>query len=164
MLLAPPELLAERHEFNNFASGEPSLDEWLKRRALANQISGASRTFVVCDGTRVAGYYALASGAITTEAAPGRFRRNMPNPIPVVLLARLAVDLSYQGHGIARAMFKDAARRVANAADTIGIRGMVVHAVSEQAKAFYLKLGFDACRDEPMTLVITIADIRTALR
>ena len=121
MPLSPPEPLAEHHELDSFASGEPALDDWLRRRARANQSSGASRTYVVCEGKRVAGYYALASGAISQ--VPGRFRRNMPDPIPVVLLARLAVDRSRQGHGLGRALFRDAARRVAQAADTIGILG-----------------------------------------
>lgn len=158
----PPEPLAEHHDLKNFHCGEPSLDEWLRRRARANQVSGASRTYVVCADEAVIGYYALASGVVTVENAPGRFRRNMPNPIPVAVLARLAVDLSWHGRGIGRAMFRDAAKRVANAANTIGIRGIVVHAISEEAKNFYLALGFDISPREPMTLMITLADIRAA--
>ena len=109
------------------------------------------------------GYYALASGSIAVQDAPGRFSRNMPNPIPVVVLARLAVDRAYQGRGLGRALFRDSARRVANAADAIGIRGVVVHAVSEQAKAFYLALGFDPSPRDPMTLMVTLPDLRAAL-
>lgn len=161
--LQPPEPLSAVHACGDFRSGEPSLDEWLQRRALANQISGASRTFVTCDTNCVVGYYALASGAITLELAPGRFRRNMPNPIPIVVLARLAVDLNWQGKGIGRALFRDAARRVANAADVIGIRGIVVHAISEEAKRFYLALGFEASPHEPRTLLVTLSDLRAAL-
>lgn len=161
--LTPPETLASHHEFEAFRSGEVSLDDWLKRRARANQASGASRTYVVCDVSRVIGYYALASGTIAVESAPGRFRRNMPNPIPVAVLARLAVDLDWQGRGIGRALFRDAAGRVAQAADAIGIRGIVVHAISEEAKSFYLALGFDLSPSEPMTLMVTLADIRAAL-
>jgi GNAT superfamily N-acetyltransferase len=97
------------------------------------------------------------------ELAPGRFRRNMPNPIPVVVLARLAVDRSWQSKGIGRALFRDAARRVAQAADVIGIRGIVVHAISEEAKRFYLALGFEPSPHEPMTLLITLTDLRAAL-
>ena len=96
-------------------------------------------------------------------SAPGRFRRNMPNPIPVAVLARLAVDRDWQGRGIGRALFRDAARRVVNAAETIGIRGIVVHAISAQAKNFYLALGFDASPSEPMTLMVTLSDVRAAL-
>lgn len=162
--LTPPEPLAERHEFQAFSCGEVSLDDWLRRRSRANQMSGASRTYVVCRGNRVIGYYALASGMIAVESAPDRFRRNMPSPIPVAVLARLAVDLDWHGQGVGRALFRDAAGRVAQAADAIGIRGIVVHAISEQAKNFYLAFGFDPSPHEPMTLMVTLADIRAALQ
>ena len=161
--LKQPEPLADRHEIEEFRSGEASLDDWLRRRARANQASGASRTYVVCDGSSVIAYYALASGVIAVESAPGRSRRNMPNPIPVAILARLAVDLEWHGQGIGRALFRDAASRVAQAADCIGIRGIVVHAISEQAKSFYLALGFDPSPIEPMTLMVTLTDVRAVL-
>ena len=109
------------------------------------------------------GYYALASGAITRRRSVGRFRRNMPDPIPVAVLGRFAMDRSQQGRGLGRAMFRDCALRVAHAADTIGIRGIVVHAISEQAKAFYQALGFDAFAGGPMTLMVTLADIRSLM-
>ena len=161
--LLPPEPLADHHDIGDVRSGATSLDDRLKRRARANQSSGAWRTYVLCKDKRVIGYYALASGVITVESAPGRFRRNMPNPIPVAVLARLAVDSHWQGRGIGRALFRDAARRMAQAADVIGIRGIVVHAISEEAKKFYLTLGFDASPSEPMTLVVTLSDIRAVL-
>jgi GNAT superfamily N-acetyltransferase len=161
--LSPPEPLADHHQVEDFTSGEVSLDDWLKRRARANQASGASRTYVVCEEAKVIGYYALASGALTVESAPGRFRRNMPDPIPVAVLARLAVDRAYQERGIGRALFRDGARRVAHAADAIGIRGIVVHAISEEARRFYLALGFDPCPREPMMLVVTLSDVRATL-
>lgn len=163
MALSAPELLAPHHALDAFSSGEPSLDGWLKRRARANQVSGASRTYVVCEKNIVVGYYALASGAVAVKAVPGRFRRNMPDPIPVVVLARLAIDLRWHGQGIGRALFNDAARRVLQAADAIGIRGILVHAISEDARKFYTALGFDPCVDEPTTLVVTLADIRAAM-
>ena len=97
------------------------------------------------------------------ESAAGRFRRNMPNPIPVAVLARLAVDHDWQGRGIGRALFQDAARRVAQAADVIGIRGIVVHAISEEAKNFYVALGFDPSPREPMLLMVTLGDVRAAI-
>jgi len=170
--LLPPEPLADSHEIEEFECGESSLDGWLRKRARANQASGASRTYVVCvnargheDSTtaRVVAYYSLASGAVIVRSAPGRFRRNMPDPIPVVVLARLAVERRWQGRGIGRGMFRDAARRVAHAADVIGIRDIVVHAISEEARDFYLALGFDASPVEPMTLMVTLSDIRAAL-
>jgi GNAT superfamily N-acetyltransferase len=148
--LSPPELLAEHHDIADFSSGEASLDEWLRRRARANQVSGASRTYVVCEDKRVIAYYALASGVIAVESAPGRFKRNMPDPIPVAVLARLAVDRDWHGKGLGRALFRDAALRVAQAADAIGIRGIVVHAISEEAKKVYVALGFDPSPREPI--------------
>lgn len=163
MALLSPEPLREHHQTHSFGSGEPTLDDWLRRRALPNQASGASRTYVVCDGDRVIGYYALASGAIAQTGVPGRFRRNMPDPVPVVILARLAIDRGHQGKGLGRALFRDAAQRVAGAANVIGIRGIVVHAISEDARKFYVALGFEACAGNPMTLVVTLRDVRAAL-
>jgi GNAT superfamily N-acetyltransferase len=163
MTPSPPEPLADHHEIQEFNSGESSLDDWLRRRARANQAGGASRTYVICEEKRVIGYYALASGAVMAESATGRLRRNMPDPIPVAVLARLAVDHGWQGRGFGRALFRDAARRVANAADAIGIRGIVVHAISAEAKKFYLALGFDPSPREPMMLMVTLADVRAAL-
>ncbi len=163
MRLSSPEPLREEHQTDSFDSGERVLDDWLRRRARMNQASGASRTYVVCEGRRVVAYYALASGAIAHAAAPGRVRRNTPDPIPVVVLARLAVDRNYQGRGIGRALFRDAARRVLQAADTIGIRAIVVHAISEEAGEFYLALGFEPSPGEAMTLLVTLRDVQAAL-
>ena len=130
---------------------------------MANQTTGASRSFVVCEEDRVVGYYALASGGVDVAAAPGRFRRNMPDPTPVVILGRLAVDRTRQGRGLGRALFRDGARRVVHAAEAIGIRGLLVHAISEDAKAFYLALGFEPSPISPMTLMVTLADVRKGL-
>ena len=164
MSISPPEPLTHDHQIDTFDSGEPVLDDWLRRRARPNQASGASRTYVVCEGKRAVAYYALASGGIAQPGVPGRFPPNMPDPIPIVVLARLAVDRNYQGQGLGRALFGDAARRVANAADTIGIRDIVVHAISQEARRFYFALGFDACPAEPMTLVVTLADLRATVK
>ena len=162
MLDAPVPLNADHH-IDDFVSGVASLDDWLKRRAVQNQASGASRTFVLCDQGVVVGYYALASSAIAPTAAPGRFKRNMPDPIPVVVLARMAIAASHQGKGLGRALFQDAAFRVVHAADAIGIRGMVVHAISDDAKAFYLRLGMDESPLHAMTLMVTLIDLRASL-
>jgi predicted N-acetyltransferase YhbS len=161
--LAAPEPLGPRHDVELFQSGVETLDTWLKRRAMKNQGSGASRTFVVCEGDRVVAYYALAFSAVTVDVAPGRFRRNMPDPIPVVVLGRLAVDQSRQGKGLGRALVRDAGRRVVQAADTIGVRGLLVHALSADAKAFYERLGFDPSPLDPLVLMVTLADLQAAL-
>jgi GNAT superfamily N-acetyltransferase len=162
-MLSAPEPLAAHHKLGGFSCGEPSLDEWLKRRANANQASGASRTFVACESGVVVAYYALASSAVAVAATPGRFKRNMPDPIPVVILGRLAVAQSHHGKGLGRALFQDGARRVINAADTIGIRGLLVHAISDNAAAFYRSLGLDPSPLDPMTLMVTLADLRASM-
>lgn len=163
-MLRVPEPLTAQHTLGNFDSGVHSLDEWLRRRAMQNQASGASRTFVACDDARIAGYYALSASAVAPDAATGRFRRNMPDPVPVAVLGRLAIDKSFQGKGLGRALFRDAALRVLAAADSIGIRGMLVHAISDEAKAFYVGLGLDVSPLEPMTLMATVADLKASLR
>jgi len=147
MTLSPPEPLADHHDIETFTSGVESLDTWLKRRALKNQATGASRTFVACEGQRVVAYYALASSVVAVTEAPGRFRRNMPDPIPVVVLGRLAVGKDFQGRGLGRALVRDAGYRVIQAADAIGIRGLIVHAISAEAR----------------TLMITLADLKASL-
>jgi len=161
--VSAPEPIADHHVIDGFDSGVASLDDWLRRRALANQIGGASRTFVTSEAGRVVGYYALASSSIATGDATGKLRRNMPDPIPVVVLARLAIDKSQQGHGLGRALVRDAAKRVIAAGDQIGIRGLVVHAISEEARAFYLALGFLPSPTHDMTLMIPLGDLKASL-
>jgi len=161
MTLSPPEPLTDHHYLEAFSSGVENLDNWLKRRALKNQISGASRTFVVCEEQhRVVAYYALASSAVAVAETTGRFRRNMPDPIPVVVLGRLAVDKSLHGKGVGRALVRDAGYRVIQAAEAIGIRGLIVHAMSPEAKAFYEAVGLDPSPLDPMTMMITLADLK----
>lgn len=116
-MLQSPVSLSAAHVLDGFDSGVASLDDWLRKRALPNQTSGASRTFVTCDAGRVVAYYALAACAIATGSAPGKFRRNMPDPIPVVVLGRLAIARSHQGQGLGRSMFQDAAKRIVQTAD-----------------------------------------------
>lgn len=162
-MLSAPCLLSAEHDLSAFDCGEPTLNEWLRRRAPQNQASGASRTFVCCEGNAVVGYYALAASAVAPAAAPGRFRRNMPDPIPVVVLARLAVAASHHGQGLGRALFQDAARRALYAADAIGVRGLIVHALSDAARAFYLQLGLEPSPLDAMTLMTPFTDLRAAL-
>ncbi len=158
----PPAPLADTHDCAPFDSSVTSLDDWLKRRARTNQASGASRTFVIRDGAHVAVYYAVAAGSVNIAAPPGRFRRNMPEPIPIAVLGRLAIDRAWQGKGLGRALFCDAALRVLNAAEAIGIRGILVHAASAEARAFYLALGFEQSPLDAMTLMATLRDIEAA--
>jgi predicted N-acetyltransferase YhbS len=161
--ITTPEPLSADHNLAPFASGTENLDRWLKHRAMKNQVSGASRTFVACQAGQVVAHYALASSAIAVEAASGRLRRNMPDPIPVVVLARLAVDQRLQGKGLGRALVQDASLRVIQAADAIGIRGMIVHALSDDAKAFYERVGFEPSPLDPMILMVTLNDLKAAL-
>lgn len=161
--LAAPVPLTPHHDADGFDSGVDSLNRWLRQHALRNQTSGASRTFVACNSNRVLAYYALASSAVAVAAAPGRFRRNMPDPIPVVVLGRLAVDKSLHGRGIGRALVRDAGLRVLQASDAIGIRGLLVHALSEDAVRFYRQVGFEPSPLDPMMLLATLADLKESL-
>ncbi|HEX7369978.1 MAG TPA: GNAT family N-acetyltransferase [Rhodanobacteraceae bacterium] len=164
MVISAPDPLNAKHSLEAFRSGEATLDAWLRQRALPNQDSGATRTYVACDGARVVGYYALASGVVAVRSATGRFRRNMPDPVPAILLARLAVDEAWQGGGVGRALVQDAARRVVQAASLVGVRGFLVRALSPSAKAFYERLGFRESPLDPMLLMVTVADLRASMR
>jgi len=161
--LTPPGSITADHELAGFDSGEPSLNEWLKKRAYKNHASGASRCFVCCAGADVVGYYSLSAGAISHEAAPKTMRRNMPNPLPVLLLGRLAVDKRYHNQGIGQALLRDAMLRAVNVAGDAGVFALLVHALSDQAKQFYLSRGFVESPLQPMTLFMTIETIRSIL-
>ena len=163
MTLRAPEPLADPHDLAPFDCGIAVLDDWLKRRARANHASGASRCYVACTDDRVVGYYALAAGSVRVEAAPGRFRRNMPDPVPVIVLGRLAIDGVWKGRGLGRALVRDAGLRVVQAADLIGVGGMLLQALSEEARAFYLAMGFGPSPLDPMVLMVTVDDLRRAL-
>ena len=162
--ITAPEKLSPVHDLSQFQSGEPSLDDWLKKRALQNEASGASRTYVVCIENRVVGYYALAAGAVAHSDAPGRIRRNMPDPVPVMVLGRLAIDQSVQGQGLGPALLRDAILRILQAGEIAGIRAILAHAISERAKRLYEKWGFITSPLDPMTLMITVAEARKALQ
>ncbi|MEI8714209.1 GNAT family N-acetyltransferase [Mesorhizobium sp. ISC11] len=163
MTLSVPVPLADHHELGEFSSGITALDDWLKKRARTNQAGGASRTYVTCKGNRVIGYYAVASGAVKMAEASSRFRRNMPDPIPVAVLGRLAVDQAYHGRGIGRALVRDAGLRILQAAEILGIKGIVVHAISDDARAFYITIGFEPSPVEPLTLMVTLADLSESI-
>lgn len=161
--ISSPRHLTSEHDVSDFDCGVPELDNWLKRRALQNEASGASRTFVIDDG-RVVGYYALATGSVSQLQATGRVRRNMPEPIPVMVLARLAVDRRYQGRGLGVALLKDALLRTLQASEIAGIRAVLLHAVSDSSKSFYIRHGFAESPIDPMIMMISLADIDKALR
>lgn len=152
-----PALLTEAHQLDAFSCGEVVLDDWLKKRARANQASGASRTYVVAEeGGRVIGYYCLSSGAIAAVDAPGSVRRNMPDPIPMAILGRLAIDEASQGRGVGKAMLQDAVLRAGQAASIMGIRGLLVHALDDKARAFYEHFGFKGSPTSPLTLILSL--------
>ncbi|MCT7960842.1 GNAT family N-acetyltransferase [Laspinema sp. D1] len=161
--LRPPEKLNSSHQIESFDSGNSVLNDWLKRRALKNEAAGASRTYVLCAGEVVIAYYCLANGAVAQITATGRVRRNMPDPIPVMVIGRLAVDRHWQGKGIGGALLRDAILRTLQAAEIAGIRAILVHAISEDAKQFYEKCGFTASAIDPMTLRVTVKDAIAAL-
>ena len=161
--VSAPEKLRPDHDLSSFVSGTPALDDWLRRRALPNQESGASRTYVIRAGGRVVGYHALAAGAVARAEATRRTGRTMPDPVPVMVIGRLAIDSSYQGRGLGRALLRDAVLRTMQAADIAGIRAVLVHAISEDARRFYERCGFRPSPLDPMTLMITMRDAKQAL-
>jgi len=138
--LNSPVSLTADHQTAGFDCGIDSLNEWLIRRALKNE-HGGSRTYVVCDGNQVVGCYAIAAGSIARGEAPGRIRRNMPEPIPALILGRLAVDHRWRGAGIGQGLLKDAVARSINVSEQVGARVLIVHALNDKAEAFYLKHG-----------------------
>ncbi|NCN82999.1 MAG: GNAT family N-acetyltransferase [Candidatus Pacebacteria bacterium] len=159
-----PTPLTRSHDLSDFSSSEPELDDWLRRRALQNQLSGASRTYVVVVKNKVVAYYALASGSVMPQEAPGRIRRNMPDPIPVVILGRLAVTEAWQGKGLGKALLRDAILRTLQVAEKIGIRAILVHALHEQAAAFYQHLGFLPSPMSKTILVLSLKDAQAICR
>jgi len=157
MKLHGPQPLTADHQLNTFNCGETSLDEWLKRRALLNQSNGASRTFVVVDESQlVMGYYALAAGAVHHQDTTRSIRQNMPDPIPVMVLARLAVDIRTQGMQLGAGLLRDAVERSLAVAKNTGVRALLVHALHERAKQFYLYFGFQASPVHPLTLMLRL--------
>jgi GNAT superfamily N-acetyltransferase len=157
-MLAAPAPLCTGHLLEGFSSGTSSLDDWLKRRARNNQFTGASRTYVVAEADRVVGYYCLASGALALNDSPGGIKRNMPDPIPMAILGRLAVDITWQGRGLGAALLRDAVERTQAAGAILGIRGLLVPVLSDEAKAFYQHHGFIASPSRPMTLVMSLKE------
>lgn len=161
-LIAPAPITAD-HVLVNFDSGEASLDEWLKKRALRNHTARVSRCFVLCDDQKVIGYYNLLAGAAHHEAAPQEMRHNMPDPLPILLLGRLVVDKRYHNQDLGQALLRDAMIRGVGVAGDLGIFAVLVHAMSEQAKQFYLSCRFVESPLQPMTLLMTLETVRSIL-
>lgn len=156
-----PRNLAATHLLDGFECGEAVLDEWLKRRAMANQLSGASRTFVVADqDSRVYGYYAMAAGAVSHPMATRSVRQNMPDPVPVMVLARLAVDRRAQGIKPGASLLQDAVNRAVTVSRNAGVRALLVHAIHDRAKQFYEHYGFQPSPLQPMTLMLRLGSAR----
>ena len=155
--ISAPQPLTSVHLLDKFNCGEPVLDEWLKRRAMSNQLSGASRTFVVLDqDSLVCGYYAMAAGAVAHQMATSSVRRNMPDPVPVMVLARLAVDLRAQGIKLGASLLQDAVNRAVMVAENAGVRALLVHALNDKAKEFYEHYGFQSSSLNAMTLMLRL--------
>ena len=161
--LTAPAPITTEHDIKSFDSGEVSLNNWLQKRALKNQATGASRCFVTSNDNTVVGYYCLSAGAISHEVSPKSMRRNMPDPLPVILLGRLAVYQRFHNQGIGQALLRDAMLRAVNVSEDTGVFAILVHALSEPAKQFYLSRGFIESPLQPMTLMMTLETIRSIL-
>lgn len=151
------------HDVSAFHSGVSSLDAWLQKRAMKNEKASVSRTYVICEENRVVGYYCLSAGAVALREAPKKITRNMPDPIPVLVMGRLAVDQRYQNTGLGKALLLDASRRTIQAGDIAGVAALLVHALSEKSRRFYLSRGFLESPVQPMTLCMRLADAQAIL-
>lgn len=163
-LLARPALLDAGHDVSAFDSGVPALNQYLRKFALQNQRGQSARTYVAARGHKVIGYYTLAAGSVRHEETPARIAKGMAlHPIPVILLARLAVDISEQGRGLGAALLKDALSRTVQASDIIGCRALMVRAKDEAASSFYQHFGFELSPKDPFLLFLLMKDIRASL-
>lgn len=158
MTLRAPEPLAAQHRLEGFDCGKPALNDWLLRHARQAQGSGSAKTFVVVDDDdRVAGYFSLTVGQVDTMEAPERIRKGMGQyPVPVVILARLAVSQEHQGRGIGVGMLQDAIRRTLVIAEQAGVRAMLTHPIDADAARFYNRFGFIASplREQQLLLLL----------
>lgn len=162
MPLAAPVALAPHHDCSAFECGHAELDDWLRRRARGNEGARGSRCFVACEGKRVVGFYALAAGSVQRVQAHGAIRRNMPNPIPAIVLGRLAVHLTWQGQGLGADLLHDAVLRALRASREIGARVLLCHAIDEDARRFYLHHGFVESTFDPLTVMLDLRKVETA--
>ena len=161
VLYTPPELLTADHDVTAFACGEPALNRFIKRYALINQANEISRTYVTTRDGYVAGFYTLAFGSISHEDATAKIKAELPQyPIPIILLARLAVDLREKGRGLGKALLRDALLRSLQASDIAGLRAVLTHAKNDEAKNFYLKFGFEPSPTHDQHLMLSIRDLK----
>jgi GNAT superfamily N-acetyltransferase len=162
--LSAPELLSEVHDLSRFSCGKPSLDNWLRARALSNQQKGFTAVIVVHDAGRVVGYYGLAPTAVVPASLPRSIRTGQPpDPVPCLLLGQLATDVNWLGRGIGTGLLKHALERCVQGATLIGGRALIVNAVDDEAAAFWQRRGFIASKDDPMVLSRSILDIAVSL-
>jgi GNAT superfamily N-acetyltransferase len=161
MSLRRPEPLGPEHRLEGFDCGKPTLNDWLLRHARQAQASGSAKTFVVCYGERVAGYFSLTVGQVDVLDAPERVRKGMGQyPVPVVILARLAVAAQNQGRGIGVGMLQEAIRRTLLIAEQAGIRAMLTHPLDEEAAQFYTRFGFVASPLRAQQLLLLLKDAK----
>lgn len=160
--ITPPSPISAAHDLSAFCCGNDVLDDWLRQYALENE-GRASRTFVVCSGATVIGYYCLASGAEKRANMPRKIRQGIPDPTPLTVIGRLAVDRKYQGQGIGAGLLKDALLRAAGASQIVGSRAVLVHAIDDAAVAFYLKFGFIEFPNGSRTMFLPIETIVAAV-
>ncbi len=154
------EKLRREHALDSFDCGKDELNRFLKRQAWNNQQAHSAQTYVIARDLRVLGYYSLAAGSITHDEATERAKKGLArHPIPVILLARLAVDISIHGQGVGSALLKDAMKRAAQAAETIGARALLVHAKDDNAKAFYEHFTFEVSPSDPYHLLLIMKDL-----
>jgi len=156
-----PESLAAQHRLEGFDCGKPALNDWLVRHARQAQGSGSAKTFVVADDDRVAGYFSLTVGQVDVLDAPERIRKGMGQyPVPVVILARLAVSAPDQGRGIGFGLLQDAIRRTMLIAEQAGIRALLTHPIDHEAAKFYTRFGFIASPLRERQLLLLLKDAR----
>ncbi len=165
MNLSAPQSLNASHHLEEFDCGKPALTDWLLSHARQAQSSGSARTFVVCDDERVAGYFSLTVGQIDTMEVPERIRRGMgQHPIPLVILARLAIDRSYQKRGMGFSLLQDAISRTVTIAQQAGIRALLTHPIDAEAAAFYRRFGFEPTPANDRQLILLLKDARRFVR
>lgn len=160
-----PTLLSKDHVVRLFDCGNTPLNAFLQQHAMANQANGSARTFVALENECVLGYYSLAVSSLTHSDAPLRMAKGLArHPIPILLIARLAVDQKYQGLGIAKGLFKDALKRAVTVSHEAGVRAIMTHAKDENAKRFYLRFGMEECPQNPLHLYLLMKDVEASLR